>query len=66
MAIPSQVQAHKIMCWKGVETKRQAPVFGEEIVQITNPKGITKVVVKCITDWSLVRSQPGPVRIKNN
>gem|GEM_PF-2376512 len=32
----------------------------EETVQTTNSKEATKVEVVRITDWSLVRIQPGP------
>ena len=55
MVIPSQA-------WKqeGVETRRQAPYWGEGIVQPTNPKGAAKAVVGCITGRSLVRIQVGP------
>lgn len=34
--------------------------MGEGIVRIINPKGVTKVIVIRITDWSLVQFQPGP------
>ena len=35
----------------------------EGIVQITNPKGVTKVIVKCITDWSQVQVLSDPPNI---
>lgn len=45
---------------EGVETRRQAPQWGEGIVQPTNPQGAAKAVVGCITGWSQVRVLVGP------
>ena len=45
---------------EGVETRRQAPYWGEGIVQLTNLKGAVKTVVRSITGWSQVRILVGP------
>jgi len=47
---------------EGVETRRQAPYWGEGIVQPTNPQGAAKAVVGCITGWSQVRVLVGPFK----
>ena len=64
MVIPSQACEKQ----EGVETGRQAPSAarrsdagqGEGTVQPTNPKGVAKAIVGCITGWSLVQIQQGP------
>ena len=55
MVIPSQARMRE-----GVETRRQTSHRDEGIVQLTNSKEAMKMVVRCITDWSLVQIQPGP------
>jgi len=40
------------------------PLWGEGIVQPTNPKGAAKAVVGSITVWSQVRILPGPLQLK--
>ncbi|OGJ47652.1 hypothetical protein A2344_00150 [Candidatus Peregrinibacteria bacterium RIFOXYB12_FULL_41_12] len=45
---------------KFVFAQAKTHLAGQGIVQITNLKRVVKTIVISITDWSLVRSQPGP------
>jgi len=57
MVIPSQGPMY---FGQGVETVWQVSQVDKETVQTTNSKGVAKAIVVSITNWSLVRSQPGP------
>lgn len=64
MAIPSQASSFNEV--EGVETRRQGSDLSEQgIVQIINLKRVMKMTVIRITDWSLVRFQPGPPLYKH-
>jgi len=59
MVIPSQAPVFR-KDGEGVETVWQVSQVDKETVQTTNLKKVAKAIVVSITNWSLVRSQPGP------